>query len=82
MDYLALRSSVYAQQEKANPILTPFIQELVTARSRTQYLGGEYTTYCNDVSVAVQQAILGEATPLAALQSAQKAVEAQAGSNG
>ena len=54
----------------------------MTARSRTQYLGGEYTTYCNDVSVAVQQAILGEATPLAALQSAQKAVEAQAGSNG
>jgi multiple sugar transport system substrate-binding protein len=81
MDYLSVRPAVSAIQEKQNHELSAFIDELATVRSRTQYLGALYGTYSTDVSVAIQQAILGEATPAAALASAQKTVE-QAAANG
>jgi hypothetical protein len=37
-----------------------------------------YGTYSTDVSVAIQQAILGEATPAAALANAKKTVQQDA----
>jgi multiple sugar transport system substrate-binding protein len=81
MDYLSVRPAVSAIQEKQNHELTAFVDELASVRSRTQYLGALYGTYSTDVSVAIQQAILGEATPAAALATAQKTVE-QAAANG
>lgn len=81
MDYLSVRPAVSAIQEKQNPELTAFINELASVHSRTQYLGALYGTYSTDVSTAIQQAILGESTPAAALATAQKTVE-QAASNG
>lgn len=77
MDYLALRSPVYEEQAKANPTLVPFIQELQGGFSRTQYLpGNDYARYSTIVQDAIGKAILGEATPRAALEAAQKQMEA------
>jgi multiple sugar transport system substrate-binding protein len=81
MNYLSVRPAVSAIQQKQNPQLTAFVDELASVRSRTQYLGALYGTYSTDVSVAIQQAILGEATPAAALANAKKTVQ-QAAANG
>jgi len=75
MDYIGVRSPVYEEQASQNKALMPFVQELSGGASRTQYLGANYGTYSTDMADAIGYAILGEETPLAALQAAQKQVK-------
>jgi multiple sugar transport system substrate-binding protein len=75
MDYLSLRKSVAAEQQRQTPALAPFIAELAGGQSRTQYLGANENAYSTDMSTAISQALLGEKPPLAALQAAQQALE-------
>ncbi len=76
MDYLSLRKSVAALQQKQTPALAPFIaEELNGGVSRTQYLGANENAYSTDMSTAISQALLGENSVKGALANAQKALQ-------
>jgi multiple sugar transport system substrate-binding protein len=76
INYLAVRKSVALKQQKQRPILIPFFQMLKGGRSRTEFLrGAQLPKYNTAVSTAITEAILGQKTPLKALQDAQKAAQ-------
>lgn len=59
------------------PELAPFVDQVRTARSRTEYAGTEWNTYSQAIGTALQAALTGEASPREAMERAQARVEAE-----
>lgn len=75
MGYIPVLKSTWQEFEEAHPALTPFINSLENARSRTTGLGARLTAQQNAFGTAIQQALLGQATPQDALTAAQSAFD-------
>lgn len=71
MGYVPVQPALWPATEKANPQITPFIESLKYARGRTTTLGVKTTSQVAALGLAMQQAILGQKTPQAALTAAQ-----------
>jgi multiple sugar transport system substrate-binding protein len=82
LQYLAVRPSLWPAQEKANPKLTPFVDELKFAKGRTSTLGVAFNTYSNDLNTAVVQVLEGQKSAPAALAAAQSAAKASLAGTG
>jgi multiple sugar transport system substrate-binding protein len=82
LQYLSVRPSLWPAQEKANPKLTPFVDELKFAKGRTSTLGVAFNTYSNDLNTAVVQVLEGQKTAPAALAAAQAAAKASLAGSG
>ena len=76
LQYLSVRPSLWPAQERANPNLKPFIDELKFAKGRTTTLGVAFNTYSNDLNTAVVQVLEGQKSAAAALTAAQSAAKA------
>ncbi|OOC53251.1 MULTISPECIES: sugar ABC transporter substrate-binding protein [Nocardiopsis] len=59
------------------PELAPFVDQVRTARSRTEHAGTEWNTYSQAIGTALQAALTGEASPRDAMEGAQARVEAE-----
>lgn len=82
LQYLSVRPSLWPAQEKANPKLTPFVDELKFAKGRTSTLGVAFNTYSNDLNTAVVQVLEGQKSAPAALAAAQSAAKASLAGSG
>lgn len=82
LQYLSVRPALWPAQEKANPKLTPFVDELKFAKGRTSTLGVAFNTYSNDLNTAVVQVLEGQKTAQAALSAAQSAAKASLAGSG
>lgn len=71
LGYLPVVKSLWPAAEKANPLLTPFIESLQYARGRTRDLGTKTSAHVTALGTAIQQALLGQASPQDALAQAQ-----------
>jgi multiple sugar transport system substrate-binding protein len=76
LGYIAVRPALWPTEEKADPRLTAFIQELKYAQGRTTVLGANFNTYGTDLNTATVQVLLGQKTAPVALAAAQKAAQA------
>ncbi|MES0837058.1 MULTISPECIES: sugar ABC transporter substrate-binding protein [Nocardiopsis] len=61
------------------PELSPFVDQVSTARSRTEHVGTEWNTYSQAIGTALQAALTGRASPQDAMERAQEQVESQTG---
>ncbi|MEU5855995.1 sugar ABC transporter substrate-binding protein [Nocardiopsis dassonvillei] len=59
------------------PELAPFVDQVRTARSRTEHAGTEWNAYSQAIGTALQAALTGEASPREAMERAQARVEAE-----
>jgi multiple sugar transport system substrate-binding protein len=82
LQYLSVRPSLWPAQEKSNPKLTPFVDELKFAKGRTSTLGVAFNTYSNDLNTAVVQVLEGQKSAPAALAAAQSAAKASLAGSG
>jgi multiple sugar transport system substrate-binding protein len=82
LQYLSVRPALWPAQEKANPNLTPFVNELTDGRGRTTTLGASFNTYSNDLQTAVIQVLEGQKTAPAALSAALAAAKASLAGSG
>lgn len=71
LGYVPVMSSLWPAVEQANPDMKSFIDSLEYARGRTTVLGTKTPTQVTALSTAIQQAILGQASPEKALADAQ-----------
>ena len=69
-DPAAVRPSLWPAEEKANPAITPFINELKYAVGRTTVLGANFATYSTDLNTALIQVLEGQKTAPDALKKA------------
>jgi multiple sugar transport system substrate-binding protein len=77
LGYIPVQTRLWPALKKSDPQLTPFIDSLANARGRTTDLGTKYPKWNTALSTALQQALLGQASPQAALTTAQKTVASQ-----
>lgn len=71
LGYVPVMPSLWPAVEQANPDMKSFINSLEYARGRTTVLGTKTPTQVTALSTAIQQAILGQASPEKALADAQ-----------
>jgi multiple sugar transport system substrate-binding protein len=69
-NYISSIKSVAKQQGEANPELLPFVDQMETARARSQDGGAKYPDISLAARGAIQRALTGEATAEAALKDA------------
>jgi multiple sugar transport system substrate-binding protein len=79
LGYFSVRPSLWPQEEKATPAITPFITELQYAKGRTTTLGASFNTYATDLNTALLQVLEGQKTAADALSAAQSAAKASLG---
>jgi multiple sugar transport system substrate-binding protein len=82
LGYFSVRSSLWPTEEKANPAITPFIDELKYAQGRTTVLGANFATYSTDLNTALAQVLEGQKTAQQALSQAASAAKASIGGSG
>ena len=69
-NYISSVRSIAKQQGEANPELQPFVDQMDTARARSQDGGAKYPDISLATRTAIQRALTGEATAEAALKEA------------
>jgi multiple sugar transport system substrate-binding protein len=69
-NYISSVRSIAKQQGEANPELQPFVDQMDTARARSQDGGAKYPDISLATRTAIQRALTGEATAEAALKDA------------
>ena len=69
-NYISSVRSIAKQQGEANPQLQPFVDQMDTARARSQDGGAKYPDISLATRTAIQRALTGEATAEAALKDA------------
>jgi multiple sugar transport system substrate-binding protein len=77
LGYVPVMTSLWPATEKANPAMTSFIDSLKFARGRTTLLGTKTPNQVAALGTAIQQSILGQDSPKAALTSAQTQFSSQ-----
>jgi multiple sugar transport system substrate-binding protein len=82
LGYFSVRPSLWPAEEKANPAITPFIEELKYAVGRTTVLGANFATYSTDLNTALAQVLQGQKTAQQALSEAAAAAKASIGGSG
>jgi multiple sugar transport system substrate-binding protein len=82
LGYFSVRPSLWPAEEKANPAITPFIQELKYAQGRTTVLGANFATYSTDLNTALAQVLQGQKTAQQALSEAAAAAKSSIGGSG
>jgi multiple sugar transport system substrate-binding protein len=70
LNYISSVRAVAKQQGEANPVLQPFVDQMDTARARSQDGGAKYPEISLAARTAIQRALTGEATAEAALKDA------------
>jgi multiple sugar transport system substrate-binding protein len=79
LGYFSVRPSLWPEEEKANPAITPFIDELKHAQGRTTVLGANFNTYATNLNTALVQVLEGQQTATSALSAAQAASKTSIG---
>ncbi len=69
-NYISSIQSVAKQQGEANPELQPFVDQMATARARSQEGGAKYPEISLATRTAIQRALTGQATVEEALKDA------------
>lgn len=82
LGYFAVRPALWPAEEKADPKVTPFIQELKYAVGRTTVLGLSFNTYATDLNTALLQVLEGQKSAPDALAAALKAAKTTLASSG
>ena len=82
LGYFSVRPSLWPQEEKANPAITPFIQELKYAKGRTTVLGAKFATYSTDLNTALAQVLEGQKSAKEALSEAAASAKSSIGGSG
>jgi len=82
LGYFSVRPSLWPQEEKADPAITPFINELKYAVGRTTTLGANFNTYSTDLNTALIQVLEGQKTATAALAEAAASAKSSIGGSG
>ena len=82
LGYFSVRPSLWPAEEKANPAITPFINELKYAVGRTTTLGANFATYSTDLNTALIQVLEGQKTAPEALKEAAAAAKSSIGGSG
>ena len=82
LGYFSVRPSLWPAEEKANPAITPFINELKYAVGRTTTLGANFATYSTDLNTALIQVLEGQKTAPDALKEAAAAAKSSIGGSG
>lgn len=82
LGYFAVRPALWPVEEKADPKITPFIQELKHAVGRTTVLGLKFNTYSLDLNTALLQVLEGQKSAPDALAGALKAAKTTLASSG
>lgn len=77
LGYVPVMTSLWPSVEKSNPQMTSFINSLKFARGRTTVLGTKTPNQVAALGTAIQQAVLGQASPPVALTAAQKQFASQ-----
>ena len=77
-----MRPALWPTEEKADPRITPFIQELSHAVGRTTVLGANFNTYSTDLNTALIQVLEGQKTAKSALAAALASANASIASSG
>jgi multiple sugar transport system substrate-binding protein len=75
-NYISSIKSVAKQQGEANPELQPFVDQMDTARARSQDGGAKYPDISLATRTAIQRALTGEASAEAALKEAATKIKA------
>ena len=75
-NYISSIKSVAKQQGQADPQLQPFVDQMDTARARSQDGGAKYPEISLATRTAIQKALTGEATAEAALKEAAAKIKA------
>jgi multiple sugar transport system substrate-binding protein len=70
LNYISSVRSIAKQQGEANPILQPFVDQMDTARARSQDGGAKYPEISLATRTAIQKALTGQASAEAALKEA------------
>ena len=76
---ILLQFAAKPQEEKANPAITPFINELKYAVGRTTTLGANFNTYSTDLNTALIQVLEGQKTATEALKGAAASAKSSIG---
>jgi multiple sugar transport system substrate-binding protein len=79
LGYFSVRPSLWPQEEKADPAITPFINELKYAVGRTTVLGANFNTYSTDLNTALIQVMEGQKTATEALKEAAASAKSSIG---
>ena len=69
-NYISSIKAVAKQQGEADPQLQPFVDQMATARARSQDGGAKYPDISLATRTAIQKALTGEASAEAALKEA------------
>jgi multiple sugar transport system substrate-binding protein len=72
LGYVPVMPSLWPAVQKSDPAMTAFIDSLKFARGRTTQLGLKTPNQVAALGTAIQQAVLGQASPTAALKTAQQ----------
>ncbi|MGB9278031.1 MAG: extracellular solute-binding protein [Terrimicrobiaceae bacterium] len=75
-NYISSVRSIAKQQGEANPELQPFVDQMDTARARSQDGGAKYPDISLATRTAIQRALTGEASAEAALKEAAAKIKA------
>ena len=75
-NYISSVRSIAKQQGEANPQLQPFVDQMDTARARSQDGGAKYPDISLATRTAIQRALTGEASAEAALKEAAAKIKA------
>ena len=75
-NYISSVRSIAKQQGEANPELQPFVDQMDTARARSQDGGAKYPEISLATRTAIQKALTGEASAEAALKEAAAKIKA------
>jgi multiple sugar transport system substrate-binding protein len=70
LNYISSVRSIAKQQGEANPVLQPFVDQMDTARARSQDGGAKYPDISLATRTAIQKAITGQASAEEALKEA------------
>jgi multiple sugar transport system substrate-binding protein len=76
LNYISSIQSVAKQQGEANPELKPFVDQMATARARSQDGGAKYPEISLAARTAIQRALTGQATVEEALKDAAAKIKA------
>jgi multiple sugar transport system substrate-binding protein len=74
-NYISSIQSVAKQQGEANPELKPFVDQMATAKARSQDGGAKYPEISLAARTAIQRALTGQATAEAALKEAAEKIK-------
>jgi multiple sugar transport system substrate-binding protein len=76
LNYISSVRSIAKQQGEANPILQPFVDQMDTARARSQDGGAKYPEISLATRTAIQKALTGQASAEEALKEAAAKIKA------